>query len=87
MTNIYAYCLFDRDDNFHGVYSSLKAIHRDALKLCNKGDSEVFMKIETEYIKPSLNHLRKIFKGQINTKVIYISDNAQIKILKTTLRE
>ena len=87
MTNIYAYCLFDRDDNFHGVYSSLKAIHRDALKLCNKGDSEVFMKIEAEYIKPSLNHLRKIFKGQINTKVIYISDNAQIKILKTTLRE
>ena len=87
MTNIYAYCLFDRDDNFHGVYSSLKAIHRDALKLCNKGSSEVFMKTETEYVKPSLNHLRKIFKGQINTKVIYVCNNAEIKILKTTLRE
>lgn len=87
MTNIYAYCLFDRNDNFHGVYSSIKAIHRDALKLCNKGDSEVFLKTESGPIKPSLALLRKIFKGEIDTKVHYVSDGAEIKILKTTLRE
>lgn len=87
MTNIYAYCLFDRDDNFHGVYSSLKAIHRDALKLCNKGATEVFLKTETGYVKPSLAILRKIFKGEIDTKVHYVSGAAEIKILKTTLRE
>ena len=87
MTNIYAYCLFDRDDNFHGVYSSLKAIHRDALKLCNKGNSEVFLKVDSDFVKPSLILLRKIFKGEIDTKVHYISDGAEIKVLKTTLRE
>ena len=87
MTNIYAYCLFDRDDNFHGVYSSLKAIHRDALKLCNKGNSDVFLKLDSEYVKPSLATLRKIFKGEIDTKIHYVSDGAEIKVLKTTLRE
>jgi hypothetical protein len=87
MTNIYAYCLFDRNDNFHGVYSSLKAIHRDALKLCNKGNSDVVLKTDSGLVKPSLSMLRKIFKGEINTKVHYISDGAEIKILKTPLRE
>ena len=43
MTNIYTYCLFDHEDNFEGVYSSLKAAYRDALKLANEGYKEVRM--------------------------------------------
>lgn len=87
MTNIYAYCLFDHDDNFYGVYSSLKAIHRDALKLCNKGASEVFIKLDSEHVKPTLILLRKVFKGEVDTKVHYISSGGEIKILKTKLKE
>ena len=51
MTNIYAYCLFGQNEMFCGVYSSLRAAHRDALKLCNKGSSEVFLKSDEEYLK------------------------------------
>jgi len=87
MTNIYAYCLFDQDDNFHGVYSSLKAIHRDALKLCNRGNSDVFLKLDNTFQKPSLSLLRRIFKGEIDTKIHYVSNNASIKIIKTKLKE
>ena len=87
MTNIYAYCLFDQSDNFHGVYSSLMAVHRDALKLCNKGNSDVFLKLDGTFQKPSLGLLRRIFKGKIDTQVHYISDGALVKVLKTKLRE
>ena len=37
MTNIYIYCVFDGAGIFLGVYSSLKAAHRDALRAANKG--------------------------------------------------
>ena len=43
MTKIYIYCLFDTNDQFRGVYSSLKAIHRDALALANRGFSKVYL--------------------------------------------
>ena len=43
MTKIYVYCLFDTADNFMGAYSSLKAVHRDAIKLANRGHSSVYM--------------------------------------------
>ena len=43
MTKIYIYCLFDGFDRFLGVYSSLKAVHRDALKYCNRGNTKVYM--------------------------------------------
>ena len=87
MTKIYIYCLFDHGDNFHGVYSSLKAVHRDAIKLCNKGTSPVFMQVENEYVAPSLTLLRNLFKGEIDVKVSYISNKKSAKILKTKLTE
>ena len=53
MTNIYCYCLFDGNGNFQGVYSSTAAVHRDAMKLCNKGHSPVLMDLmeaDLEYV-------------------------------------
>ena len=43
MTKIYIYCLFDTMDSFIGVYSSLKTVHRDALKLSNRGSTGVYL--------------------------------------------
>ena len=87
MTKIYIYCLFDHDDNFHGVYSSLKAVHRDAIKLCNKGTSPVFIKVDNELVVPSLTLLRNLFKGEVDVKVSYTSNKKTAKILKTKLTE
>ena len=87
MTKINIYCLFDKDDNFCGVYSSLKAIHRDAIALCNKGNSDVRVRVNGQFARPTLSLLRNVFKGEMNVKVQYASDAASVKILKTKLIE
>ena len=87
MTKIYIYCLFDEKDIFWGVYSSLKAIHRDALKIANKGQTPVFMETETGLKQPSLTELRNTFKGKCDIWVKYRSGSALAKIIKTRLKE
>ena len=87
MTKIYIYCLFNQKGVFHGVYSSIKAVHRDALKLCNTGNSPVFVQIGNELETPSLTSLRNLFKGELDVKVKYLSENDQIQIIKTKLKE
>ena len=87
MTKIYAYCLFDTMNNFAGAYSSLKAVHRDALKLSNRGHSNVYMVYNNTAIKPTLTDLRNTFKGKCNVEVRYRTDNTSIRIYKTKLRE
>lgn len=87
MTKIYIYCLFDKFDNFLGVYSSLKAVHRDALKICNKGGSKVYMTSVIPAQPCSLTLLRNTFKGMCDYEVKYQSDKQFVKIYKTKLRE
>jgi len=87
MTKIYIYCLFEGADTFHGVYSSLKAVHRDALKLCNKGPEQIYVKLHDEYQAPSLTLLRNTFKGEFDVKVLYQSGPHSATIVKTKLRE
>ena len=87
MTKIYIYCLFDTFDNFLGVYSSLKAVHRDALQLSNRGHSNVLMMTDNEVIKPTLTNLRNRFKGRCDCEVKYRTTNTSIKIYKTKLKE
>ena len=87
MTKIYIYCLFDKFDNFLGVYSSLKAIHRDALKLCNKGNSSVRMRAGLETSPANLVKLRNTFKGVCDVEIRYFSDAEYVKIYKTKLKE
>ena len=85
MTKIYTYCLFNEEDVFYGVYSSLKAIHRDALKLCNRGSSPVVMEGAEGIEAPSLTKLRNMLKGQCDVGVKYRSSASSAKILKTKL--
>ena len=87
MTNINIYCLFDEKGELHGVYSSLKAAHRDALKICNRGVSGVFVNSAQGTIKASLNFLRNVLNGEMDKKVTYFSDYGQVIILKTGLKE
>lgn len=87
MTKLNIYCLFDKDDFLHGVYSSIKSVHRDALKLCNSGHSGVFVRYDNQSIRPNITLLRNIFKGEIDVKVFYYSDNTKITILKTSIKE
>mgnify|MGYP003627720615 FL=1 len=87
MTKIYIYCLFDTMDNFLGVYSSLKAVHRDALRLSNRGQSNVYMFYDNLRASPNLTTLRNVFKGRQNYEVKYKSSGASIRIFKTTLRD
>jgi len=79
--------LFDKFDNFLGVYSSLKAVHRDALKICNKGGSRVYMTSPTPTQPCSLTLLRNTFKGTCDLEVKYQSDKQFVKIFKTKLKE
>tara|TARA_B100000700_G_scaffold309053_1_gene387526 strand:+ start:844 stop:1071 length:228 start_codon:yes stop_codon:yes gene_type:complete len=74
-------------DNFLGVYSSLKAVHRDALKLSNRGQSNVYMLYDDQRSSPSLTGLRNVFKGKHDYEVRYKSNAASIKIYKTRLKE
>jgi hypothetical protein len=70
-----------------GVYSSLKAVHRDAIKLANRGYSNVYMVYNTEVSKPSLTRLRNTFKGLCEVEVKYRTDNTYVRIFKTKLKE
>ncbi len=87
MTKIYIYCLFDTMDNFLGVYSSLKAVHRDALKFSNRGQSNVYLFYDNSRVRPDLKTLRNIFKGKQDYEVKYKSSAASIRIFKTTLKD
>lgn len=86
MTKIYIYCLFDMN-SFAGVYSSLKAAHRDALKLANRGTSPVYLIYDDTSAKPSLTLLRNIFKGRCDVDVKYRTDKTSVMIYKTKLKE
>ena len=88
MTKIYIYCLFDKDGVLEGVYSSLKAVHRDAMKLCNRGLAPVKLVYgANKRVAPSLTILRNVFHGEIDTTVSYVSDSNRATILKTKLKE
>ena len=87
MTKIYTYCLFGPDETFYGVYSSLKAVHRDALKLCNRGHFPVIMEYGTETYSPTLTQLRNTLKGECDVRVRYRSGGNIATIVKTKLKE
>ena len=87
MTKIYTYCLFDRQGIFYGVYSSLKAIHRDALKLCNKGHGDVLMSYQGSTQSANLVNLRNTLKGQCDVQVVYHAGSHRASILKSKLKE
>jgi len=87
VTKIYTYCLFDETDAFLGVYSSLKAIHRDAIKICNRGNSKVIMEYKGERQAPNLGVLRNMLKGQCDVQVRYMAGRHTAKIIKTKLKE
>tara|TARA_B100000287_G_scaffold187026_1_gene176868 strand:+ start:745 stop:972 length:228 start_codon:yes stop_codon:yes gene_type:complete len=74
-------------DNFVGAYSSLKAVHRDALKLSNRGYSSVYLLYDNQVLDPSLTSLRNIFKGKCDVDVKYRTDNTYIRVYKTKLKE
>jgi len=88
MTNIYIYCLFDRKGIFQGVYSSLKAAHRDALKSANTSLSQVYMHTSDGLHPPLLVTLRNLLKGQCEVQIGYGDQQRVIaKIIKTRLKE
>jgi|TARA_B100000900_G_C20467046_1_gene669720 hypothetical protein len=87
MTKLNIYCLFDSRDALYGVYSSIKAVHRDALKICNTGTIGVHIRTDEELLKPSVTVLRNIFKGEVDVKVDYFSDKSKVTILKTNIKE
>ena len=88
MTKIYIYCLFDSFDRFLGVYSSLKAVHRDALRHCNKGTTPIyFLQGKEGPAQPSLTSIRNFFKGKCDVVAEYRSDRHGAKIFKTKLQE
>ena len=87
MTKIYIYCLFEGGDVLHGVYSSLKAAHRDALKIANTGNRGVYMRYDGKSVTPELKLLRNIFAGEFDIRVDYYSENNRVSILKTKLKE
>ena len=87
MTKIYIYCLFDKFGDFLGGYSSLKAVHRDAVKICNNGTSRVYMTQPSPPQPASLTLLRNTFKGICDCEVKYESNQQYVKIYKTKLSE
>ena len=87
MTKIYTYCLFDGDDTFHGVYSSLAAVYRDAIKLANRGQSRVMLRTEDGWVDPDLTTLRNVLYSKCDVIVLLQSGRHRAKILKTRLKE
>jgi len=88
LTKIYCYCLFDGGGNFHGVYSSVTAVHRDALKICNRGRGPVLMETMRGGVSPSATVLRNAFKGAFDVQVTYSGGPLnEAKIIKTKLKE
>ena len=79
--------MFERNGIFRGVYSSIKSVHRDALKICNTGNSQIYLKSAGSFIKPTPTILRNIFKGETDIKVEYYSNDSNVTILKTKLKE
>ncbi len=74
-------------DSFMGVYSSLQAVHRDALRVCNRGGASVYMQTSDGWIAPSLKALRNQLKGKCDVEIKYRSDVQLVKIYKTKLKE
>ncbi len=89
MTNIYIYCLFDmtKRDPFKGVYSSIKAVHRDAIKLANRGQTQVLIYHDGAQSEPTVSNLRNIFKGKCDVYVDYRTNRSVVTVLKTRLKE
>ena len=86
-TKVNIYCLFERDGNFYGVYSSLRAAHRDALKISNRGLREVLIEENGRYHKATFETLRGFFQGEMDKKIRYINGSTGAVILKTKLKE
>tara|TARA_Y100000592_G_scaffold91623_1_gene152066 strand:+ start:526 stop:789 length:264 start_codon:yes stop_codon:yes gene_type:complete len=87
MTNIYTYCLFDNEDNFLAVYSSLKSVYRDAISVSNRGHHAVMMLTPDGWVEPSLKNLRNTLKGVVDVAIIFKSDQSGAKVIKTKLKE
>jgi len=87
MTKIYTYCLFDGDDTFHGVYSSLAAAYRDAIKIANRGQSRVMLQTEEGWVDPDLTALRNVLYSKCDVVVVLRGGRHRAKILKTKLKE
>jgi|MDSV01.1.fsa_nt_gb hypothetical protein len=87
MTNIYTYCLFDHEDNFQGVYSSLKSAYRDALVISNRGYADIMMQTPHGWTEPSLKELRNTLKGVVDIAIVFKGDRAGAKVIKTKLKE
>ena len=87
MTKIYTYCLFDGDDTFRGVYSSLAAAYRDAIKIANRGQSRVMLQTEDGWVDPDLTKLRNALYSKCDVVVILQGGRHRAKILKTRLKE
>ena len=87
MTKIYTYCLFDGDDTFHGVYSSLAAVYRDAIKIANRGQSRVMLQTEEGWVDPDLTALRNVLYSKCDVVVVLQGGRHRAKILKTRLKE
>ncbi len=87
MTKIYIYCLFDTMDRFLGVYSSLKAVHRDALRLANRSCDDVVLLYEGRPIQPTLTNVRNAFKGRHDVEIKYRTMRRAIRVYKTRLKE
>jgi hypothetical protein len=87
VTKIYIYCLFEGDDTFHGVYSSLSAAYRDAIKLANRGKSKVMLRTEGGWVDPDLTTLRNMLYSKCDVVVALQGGRYRAKILKTKLKE
>jgi hypothetical protein len=87
MTKIYIYCLFDFSDRLLGVYSSIQAVHRDAVRYTNRGRGQVYMVTETEASPASLTGLRNMFKGKYDVSISYRTSSTFARIYKTKLKE
>ena len=87
MTKIYIYCLFEGDDTFHGVYSSLSSAYRDAIKLANRGKSRVMVRTDDGWADPDLTTLRNMLYSKCDVVVMLQGGQHRAKILKTKLKE
>jgi len=87
VTKINIYCLFEGDGNLHGVYSSLKAVHRDALKICNRAQARVLMENASGYSPATFEALRNLFQGETDVKARYTAGLYSAHIVKTKLKE
>ena len=87
MTKIYIYCLFDVNDVLLGVYSSIQAVHRDALRHTNRSVGQVYMVAGPTAAPASLTSLRNILKGKYDVSINYRTATTFARIYKTKLKE